>query len=140
MKIKEIMEKPVLIPEDATKKELVTIAKKHPNMPIFIVVDKDKKFLGDIHENDLFIMAIPNELFSAIGMELAFDIEKKFFAENAKQIMRKHDLVCYSDEEFMAVATRLAGVEVNEMPVLDRKEKVVGVITEGLLLRYMKVK
>jgi CBS domain-containing protein len=138
MKVKEIMKKPVLISETTTKKELHKIAKKNPEMPIFIVVDKDKKFLGDIHENDLFYMILPNDRYEDIGIELEFDLEKKFFAETAKEIMRRHDTSCSPEDEIMDAALVLAGVEINEMPVINKKGKVVGVITEGILLRHIE--
>lgn len=140
MKIKQIMEKAVFISPDATKKELLKIAKKHLHVELFIVVDKNKKFLGDIHENDLFYMLIPNEMYEDIGVELAFDLEKKFFATTAKEIMRRHDISCYEDDDIMDVALKLAGEEINEMPVLNKKDKVVGMINQGALLRYMKLK
>jgi CBS domain-containing protein len=138
MKVKEIMERPILVSLDTTKKELLALAKKHPHIPLLFVVDKNGKFLGDIHENDLFYMIIPNDMYDEIGAELAFDIEKKFFAETAKQIMRKHDESCSPDDELMDVATRLARAEVNELPVIDKNGKVVGLITQGILLRHIE--
>ena len=138
MKIREIMEKPVLVGPDATKKELLALAKKHPHIPIIFVVDKNGKFLGDIHENDLFLMIIPNDLYDEIGIEEGFDIEKKFFAEKASELMRRHDLSCSPDDELMDVAKELAGDEIDEIPVIDSKGKVVGLITQGMLLRHME--
>ncbi len=140
MKIKQIMEKAVFVSPETTKKELLKIAKKYPHVELFIVVDKNKKFLGDIHENDLFYMILPNEMYEDIGVELAFDLEKKFFAKAAKEIMRKHDISCYEDDDIMKVALMLAREEINEMPVLNKKDKVVGMINQGALLRYMKLK
>ena len=137
MKIKEVMKKAVTVRPETTKKELLRIAKKHPDAQLFIVVDKNKKFLGDIHENDLFYMLLPNESFEDIGIELGFDLEKKFFAETAGEIMRKHDITCNADEEVLSVSLRLAKEEVNEMPVLDKNRKVIGVINEGILLRCL---
>jgi CBS domain-containing protein len=138
MKVKEVMEKPILVSPRTTKRELLRLVRKHPHIPIIFVVDKDKKFLGDIHENDLFYMVIPNDLYDEIGMELAFDIEKKFFANTAKELMRKHDLSCSPDDELMDVALELASVEINEMPVIDKNGRVVGLVTEGILMRHMK--
>jgi predicted transcriptional regulator len=138
MKIKSIMAKPVFIKPDATKKELVKIIRKNKNTQVFIVVDDNKRFLGDIHENDLFYMILPNDRYEDIGMELAFDLEKKFFATTAKEIMRKHDLSCGPEDEMMDVALDFAASEINEMPVIDKSGKVVGVITQGMLLRHMK--
>ncbi len=137
MKIKDIMLKPILIRQEASKKELLEIAKKNKNMPIFMVVDDDNKFLGDIHENDLFYMVIPNKRYKDIGAELEFNLEKKFFAKTAKEIMRKHDLICSPDESIIDAALKLASVEINEMPVIDKKGRVIGVITQGLLLRHL---
>jgi CBS domain-containing protein len=138
MKIKEVMEKPLLVGPGATKKELVEMARKHPHIPIIFVVDSKKKFLGDIHENDLFYMIIPNDMYDEIGVELAFDLEKKFFANTAKELMRKHDESCGPDDELMKVAIELAGQEINELPVIDKNNKVVGLITQGILLRHLK--
>jgi CBS domain-containing protein len=138
MKIKDIMEKPLCVGPDATKKELVALAKKHPNIPIIFVVDKNQRFLGDIHENDLFLMVLPNDMYDEIGVEEGFDIEKKFFADNAKEIMRKHDLSCSPDDKLMDVALELAGDEIDEIPVIDKKGRVVGLVTQGMLMRRME--
>lgn len=135
MKVKAVMERPVFIPIDSTKKQILSIVKKYPKTKIFLVADKNKKFLGDIHEDDLFYMMIPNEKYEDIGISLSFDLEKKFFANNAKEIMRKHDITCYEDDDILAASLKFAGAEVNEMPVLNKKNQVVGVITQGILLR-----
>ena len=140
MKIEKIMKKPVFVSPDATKEELFKIAKKHPSVDLFIVVDKNRKFLGDLNEDDLFLMILPNEQYEDIGVELAFDLQKKFFATTAKELMRKHDISCYENEDIMDVALRLAGEEVNEIPVLNKKDQVVGFVDEGLLLRHIKYK
>ena len=140
MKIKNIMEKPIFISPNATKKEILNIIKKYPKTKIFVVIDKNKKFLGDIHEDDLFYMMIPNESYTDIGVRLAFDLEKKFFAKNAEDIMRKHDVYCNENDDIIAVSLKLAGAEVNEMPVIDKNNKVVGVITQGILLRHINVR
>jgi CBS domain-containing protein len=138
MKIKQIMVKPVLISPSITRKQILKTVKRHPNAATFIVVDKNKKFLGDIHENSLFYMLLPDELYEEIGIDFAFDLEKKFFAKTAEEIMRKHDVSCYEDEDIMDVAMRFASAEVDEMPVLNRKGKVVGVINQGIILRNLK--
>lgn len=140
MKIKQLMKKPVIISPSATKGDILKTAKKHKDVQIFIVADKDKNFLGDIHENDLFYMLIPNRLYSQIGSDLEWDLERKFFAKTAKELMRKHDICCLEDDDVMDVVLKFARVEVNEMPVLNKQNKVVGVINQGILLRHMKIK
>jgi CBS domain-containing protein len=138
MKIKDVMKKAVCTYPDTKKKDLFLLAKANPDAELFVVIDAKGKFLGDIHENDLFLMMIPNSRAKDIESDDVFDFEKKFFAENAKEIMRKHDVTCTEDEDIMDVAVRLAGEEINEMPVLDKQGTVVGIITEGILLRYLQ--
>ncbi len=138
MKIKQIMLKPVFIPENYTKKEVFTFIRRHKTTDLFIVVNKSLKFIGDIHINDIFLMLIPNEKFNDISVDVAYNLEKKFFANKIKDMIRKHEFFCNEDEDIIDVSIRLAGLEINEMPVLDEKKKVVGYITEGILARYLK--
>ncbi|MBW3002017.1 CBS domain-containing protein [Candidatus Woesearchaeota archaeon] len=139
MLIKKVMKPAVCVPPTATKKQLLKAAKKHPTADIFIVAGKNNKFLGDIHENDLFYMLVPNKLYEDIGVQLAFDLEKKFWAKTARELMRKHDVICFENDTTMDVALKFVRVEVNEMPVLNKKRQVVGVIDQGRLLRHMKI-
>jgi len=140
MKIKDVMLKPVFISPDATKKDLFRVVKKNPQTDLFIIADKKRKFLGDLHINDLFLMFLPDDRYEDIGVELAFDIERKFFAKNAKELMRKHDFNCKPEDDLLNTALILGGLEVNEMPVINDNEQVVGVVTERLLIRYLKKK
>ena len=99
--------------------------------------DGERQILGDIHEDDLFYMVLPDEEYESIGVKLAFDLERKFFAKNAKDIMRHHDINCSEDEDILTASLKLAGAEINEMPVLNKKGEVVGVVTQGILLRHL---
>ena len=139
MKIREVMDKPIFISPESNRSQILSIVKKHPKTVLFIVADNERKFLGDIHENDLFYMLIPDEQYEDIGIELAFDLQKKFFAKTAKEIMRKHDVNCKQDDDIQDAMMKFAQEEVNEMPVLDKDEKVVGVINQGILLRCIKL-
>ena len=85
-------------------------------------------------------MMVPNKYYEAIGAELGFDLEKKFFAKNAKEIMRKHDVSCNENDSIIDAALKLAGAEVNEIPVLNKNGQVIGVVTQGILLRNLDVK
>ncbi|HIH38670.1 CBS domain-containing protein [Candidatus Woesearchaeota archaeon] len=137
LKIKDVMEKPVFIKGSATKKEIIELTKKHPHIPIFFVVDSKGCFLGDIHENDMFLMVIPNDCYDKIGVDVGFDVERRFFSNTAKELMRRHDLRCSPEDSLMDAAIAIAGSEVNEMPVIDKNGRVVGLITEGILIRHM---
>ncbi|MBS3113080.1 CBS domain-containing protein [Candidatus Woesearchaeota archaeon] len=139
MKIKEVMLKPVFVYPNDTKKKILSKVKRNPNTSLFVVATRNKQFLGDIHENDLFFMLTPNEMVNEVGLELAFDLKKKFFAKKAKDLMREHDLSCSPEDELIDVAKKFIQAEVNEMPVL-KKGKVVGVINQGILLRQLKIK
>lgn len=137
MKIRDVMLKPVFLSPDMDKNKIFSIVKDNPGTELFIVTDDEKRFLGDITVEDLFLMLLPNEHYDDIGVDLALDMEKKFFANTAHEIMRKHDFTCSTDDEVLDVSLRLAGLEVNEMPVIDKDKKVVGYVTEGSLIRYL---
>jgi CBS domain-containing protein len=139
MWVKDVMARPVFVSSDATKRQILAVAKKNPDTDIFVVVDRNKRFLGEITEDDLFLMLLPNDLYDDIGIQLGFDLEKKFFAKTAKEVMRSHDITCTDSDDVMEVALTLAREEINLMPVLNSKSQVVGVVNQGLLLRHMKI-
>ena len=130
MKIKDIMAAPVFLEKDATKNEIYKAIKKHPTTQLFFVVDKNKRFLGQIHENDLFYMLMPNETYKSLGLSFAFDLEKKFFAHTAGEVMRKHAPCCHETDDAWEIALKFLAIEENEMPVVNQKEEVVGLITQ----------
>lgn len=138
--IKKIMSKAVIVKEDYSKQKLLNLAIKNPNAKIFPVIDKNKNLVGTIHEDDLFIMQIPNDSYDQIGIELAIELHKKFFAKTANEIMRKQLEFCYDFEDILKVAHKFLKIDVNEMVVLNKQNKVVGVITQGNLLRYFSHK
>lgn len=137
IKIKQVMQKPVLISPSTKKKELYSIAVKNPHAKIFFVVDKKKKLLGSVHEDDLFVMFVPNEFFESVGLDLALDLEEKFFAKTAKELMRKTDISCYENDDIFEVALTFLQIEANEMAVLNKQDRIVGVITQGILVRHL---
>ena len=139
LKVKNVMQKPVLVRPNTTKYNLLKIAKKHPNTKFFVVAKNNKKFLGGIHEDNLFYMFMPNPIYNAFGIKLGFELERKFFAKTAKDLMRTQSYHCYDYENIFDVAIRFVPIEVNEMPVLNKKKEVVGIITQGILLRHIKL-
>lgn len=138
VKIRTVMAKPVFVPPTATKRDLFQALKRHPDAEVLIVAGRDRRFQGDIHIDDLFLMLLPNEEYEEIGVELAFDLERKFFASTARQLMRRHDFSCGPDEEVLEVALQLAGLEVNEIPVVNRQGRVVGVVSQRRLVRHLR--
>lgn len=138
MKIREVMEKPVFVDPSATRNEILKLVRRHPETDLFIVGSRNKKFKGAIHENDLFYMFLPDSSFEDVGIDLAMDIEKKFFSKNAKQIMREDDEYCYEDDDLNEVALRFARIEINEMAVLNKKKRPVGYISQRIILHHLK--
>lgn len=138
--IKNFMQKARCVKLNTTKKQLFNKSQKYPDTQLFPVIDANKKLIGTIHEDDLFVMQVPNESLDEIGFELALDLNQKFFAKTAKDIMRKQPIFCYDFDDVLKVAHKFLQVEVNEMVVLNKNNNVVGVITQGNLLRYLSDK
>lgn len=140
VKVKDVMTKAVTVGPDASRKEILAVAKKHPNSDIILVVDDSGSFLGDIHEDDLFYMMLPDDIYEDVGIELAFDVEKKFFAKTAKEIMRKHDTRCKPEDDIMEVAMTMMREQTPQIPVVNHWGIVQGVITQGQILRHLEIK
>ncbi len=137
VKVSEVMIPAITVSPDATRKELLNVAKDNPNVELFLVVDSNKSFLGDIHEDDLFYMILPDDIYEEVGADIAFDIERKFFAKTAKEVMRKHDVKCEPDDDIMDVALEMMREQISQIPVVNHWGVVQGVITQGMILRRL---
>jgi CBS domain-containing membrane protein len=101
------------------------------------VVDKTKKLVGIITREELLERLYPDaqELFSIEGNFPDFeDMEKKvsdLSALKAGNIMRKHVIFAHKDTPVMRALSRMIIRRINQMPVVDTDEKLLGVITKG---------
>ncbi len=137
MKVSDVMSRKLLtVDADATLRQLwKTIFKSHINsVP---VVDKKQKLLGIISKDDILKLLYPDyqdlveDFFSVTDFE---EMEKRIKAlgsNKAKDIMRKRVVFTREDTPIMRALSRMIVRNVNQLPVLSDKDKIVGMVTKG---------
>ena len=86
---KDAMIKPILLfADDKADKIIKKLKKEHINA--CIVVDKDKKFIGEISDNDLIKLFLQQVKEEPIVQILNHGYRREFLHKNAKEIANKH--------------------------------------------------
>jgi len=134
---KDAMIKPVLLyPDDDAKKIMRKLKKEYTN--VCIVVTKDRKFLGEIGEEDLiklFLYQVKNEPLVQI---LNIGYKREFLYKTAKKLINKHKSTVKINDPINRVIELIHKEGFNYIPVLDEKKRVVGVVTPSSLINLLQ--
>lgn len=99
------------------------------------VVDKTKKLVGIITREDILKSLYPNYRDLVGGLSGAFtfeEMEKETKSgESAKTIMNRRVVYTRDTTPLMRVLSRMIVRGVDQLPVLDEEDRVVGMITKG---------
>ena len=137
MNVSDVMSRKVVsLPPTATFKEVWrTIFKNKVNsLP---VVDKKNYLVGILTREELLERLYPDyqDLFSADEDFPDFvDMERKvseLSALKATNLMRRHVIFVHAHTPVMRALSRMIVRRINQMPVVDADEKLIGVITKG---------
>lgn len=137
MKIQEIMSTSVLtIQPEATVRELwKKLFSRHVNA--IPVVDKKNGLLGIVTKEDLLKLLYPDyqEYFADLGSVDDFEaMEQKVHAlgnTRAKDLMCKRVVYTRADTPIMRALSRMIVRSINQLPVLDEDDRVIGMVTKG---------
>jgi len=134
---KDAMIKPVfLYPDDDAKKIIKKLKKENTN--VCVVVTKEKRFLGEISNEDLirfFISQINNE---PLTEKLNVGYRKEFLFKSAKELVNKHKSTVDKDTKINDVIKLIYAEGFHYIPVLDKNKKVVGVVTPSSVLNLLQ--
>ena len=134
---KDAMIKPVLLyAEDKVDKVLKKLRKG--NINACIVVDKDKKFLGEITDNDIIKLFLQQVKYEPLVQMLNHGYRREFLYKSAKDMVNKHTSCVKKDTLIKDVIQLIFKKGFEYIPVLDADEKVVGVITPSSLINLLK--
>lgn len=123
------------------------IVKKHVNaLP---VVDSRKKLVGIITREDLLNPLYPKYQDIMESLESAHDFEEmeskisELSGLSAKSVMSKRVIYTRQSTLIMRALSRMIVRSVDQLPVLDENDKVIGIITKGdvfavLFKKYLK--
>ncbi|MBT3407281.1 CBS domain-containing protein, partial [Candidatus Woesearchaeota archaeon] len=134
---KDAMIKPVILfPDDNVEKILRKLKKEHINA--CIVVNKDKKFLGEIGDNDIIKLFLQQIEYEPLVKIINRGYRRNFFHKTAKEMINKHKSFVREDTCINKII-KLSWKEGFEyIPVLDKNDKVKGVITPSSIINLLK--
>ena len=134
---KDAMIKPVfLYPNDNAKK--IIKKQKREDTNVCVVVTKEKKFLGEISNEDLikfFMNQINNE---PLTKKLNVGYRREFLFKFAKELINKHKSTVNKDTPINKVIKLIYNEGFHYIPVLDKNKKVVGVVTPSSVLNLLQ--
>ncbi|OGK64459.1 hypothetical protein A2313_03175 [Candidatus Roizmanbacteria bacterium RIFOXYB2_FULL_41_10] len=106
------------------------------------VVDKHNKLLGIISEEDLLSKIYPEytELITDVNHFDLSNLEdevKKLRRLTAKNVLNQTVFTCEPEASIFLALSRMLMLQVRQLPVIDKKRIVIGMITKGDLFDYI---
>lgn len=131
------MIKPVfLFPEDSSEIVLKKLKKEKVNA--CIVVDKNRKFIGEISEKDIVRLFLQQTKLEPLVKFLNRGYRREFVYKKAKDMINKHRSFAKKDTSINKVIQLLHKRGFEYLPVLDSKDRVVGVVTPSSLIKLLE--
>jgi len=134
---KDAMIKPVLLYlEDGVELILKKLKKEHIN--VCIVVSKEKKFIGEISDNDIIKLFIQQVKYEPLVKILNRGYRREFLYKTAKEMINRHKSIARIDTPINNIIKLILKVGFEYIPVLDKQDKVIGVITPSSIINLLK--
>lgn len=134
---KDAMIKPVLLySDDSSETVLKKLRKEHINA--CIVVSKEKKFIGEITDNDIIKLFLQQVKYEPLVKMLNRGYKREFIYKKAKDLINKHKSLVRKDTPINKVIELVWKEGFQYIPVLDEKDKVIGVVTPSSLINLLK--
>ncbi|MFB6145366.1 MAG: HPP family protein [Candidatus Nanohaloarchaea archaeon] len=129
---REIMIDPDFIEADTPVEQ---VKKEFDGAENTLIVTEDGKNVGEIHENSLLKLLIPEEKVDeekVIGI-LGLSFNKQYVAETAEDLMERHEITVPPDEDIGDIAFLMDKEDIRAIPV-EEDGKIIGVVHEDRLV------
>ncbi len=134
---KDAMIKPVfLFPDESSESVLRKLKKEHVNA--CIVVSKERRFIGEISDNDIIRLFLQQTKFEPLAKILNRGYRREFIYKKAKDMVNKHKSYAKLDTPINKVIELVHKRGFEYVPVLDSRERVVGVVTPSSLINLLQ--
>jgi len=134
---KDAMIKPMLLYETDDCKTIMKKLKRE-DTNVCIVVDKEKKFIGEISDNDLIKLFLQQVKYEPLVQILNIGYRREFLYKSAKDMTNKHKVTVKINTPINKVIELIYKEGFNYIPVLDDKKRVIGVITPSSVIELLK--
>ncbi|MCP3682896.1 MAG: CBS domain-containing protein [bacterium] len=134
---RDAMIKPVfLFPDASSESILKKLKKEHINA--CIVVTKERKFIGEISDNDIIKLFLQQTKFEPLVKILNRGYRREFIYKKAVDMANKHKFFAKLDTPINEVIGLIYKKGFEYVPVLDKNERVVGVITPSSIINLLQ--
>ncbi|MFH0868329.1 MAG: CBS domain-containing protein [Candidatus Woesearchaeota archaeon] len=134
---KDAMIKPVfLYPDDDTGKIIKKLKREDTN--VCIVITKDKRFVGEISDEDIIKLFLHQVKYEPLTKILNRGYRREILYKNAKELINKHKSTINFDAHINKVIELVYKEGFHYIPVLDNNKKVVGVVTPSSLIDLLQ--
>ena len=103
-----------------------------------IVVTKDKKFIGEISDEDIIKLFLNQAKYEPLAKILNVGYKREFLYKTAKQLINRHKSTVSLDTPINKVIELLYKENFHYIPVLDKNKKVVGVVTPSSMIDLLE--
>ena len=134
---KDAMIRPMLLYDTDDCKTIIKKLKRE-DTNVCIVVNKDKKFIGEISDNDLIKLFLQQVKFEPLVQILNIGYRREFLYKSAKDMINKHKSTVKINTPINKVIELIYKDGFNYIPVLDDKKIVIGVITPSSVIELLK--
>lgn len=131
------MIKPILIYEDDDSEKILKKLKRE-DINACIVVDKDKRLIGEISDNYIIKLFLHQVKYEPLVQLLNRGYRRNFLYKKAKDIVSKKKVFVRKETPINEVIEVVFKNEFQYVPVLNDNDEVVGVITPSSLINLLK--
>lgn len=129
---RELMDEPDFIEHDAPIED---VEKEVEGVENTLIVRKNGKFIGEVHEHSLLKLLIPEDRLDeekVIGI-LGLSFDESYVAETAEDLMNKHEVTVPPEEDVGEIAFLMDREDIRAIPVEEQGE-IIGAVHENRLV------
>jgi len=134
---KDAMIKPVFVYQDDDPAKIIKKLKRE-DTNVCIVVTRDMKFVGEISDEDLIKLFLHQIKYEPLTKILNIGYKREFQYKKAKELINKHKSTVALDTTINKVIELVYKVGFQYIPVLDKNQKVIGVVTPSSILDLLE--
>jgi len=134
---KDAMIKPVFVHSDDDADKIIKKLKKE-NTNVCIVITREKKFVGEISNEDLILLFLHQIKHEPLAKILNMGYKIKFQYKTAKELVNQHKSTVSLDTPINDVIESVYKEGFHYIPVLDKDNRVVGVVTPSSILNLLE--
>ena len=134
---KDAMIKPVFVHQDDSADKIIKKLKKE-DTNVCIVVTKDKRFVGEISDEDLIKLFLHQVKYEPLTKILDVGYKRGFLYKKAKELINKHKSTVSIDTPINKVIELVYKENFHYIPVVDNNKKVIGVLTPSSILDLLE--